>query len=173
MTYVDYGNSETLKKPCIVELPEDLQRPGLASKFRLWGLQVPPKQDVTPFDQVKWDIVRLNSITYWQTVLINGIHLDKWKSSNTRRYGLQDLSFQLKVLGITYFLFGIQLVSFGRRGEGPYSILSGSPCPESLVTALAHRTPRLQLIKHCLFSLECTGKPVQYLTCCSFSFHVC
>ncbi|XP_055517066.1 serine/threonine-protein kinase 31-like isoform X7 [Leucoraja erinacea] len=51
MTYVDYGNSETLKKPCIVELPEDLQRPGLASKFRLWGLQVPPKQDVTPFDQ--------------------------------------------------------------------------------------------------------------------------
>ncbi|XP_051872013.1 serine/threonine-protein kinase 31-like [Pristis pectinata] len=51
MTYVDYGNSETLKKSCIVELPEDLQHPGLASKFRLWGLQVPPKQDVTPFDQ--------------------------------------------------------------------------------------------------------------------------
>ncbi|XP_067908918.1 serine/threonine-protein kinase 31-like [Heterodontus francisci] len=51
MTYIDYGNSETLKKSCIVELPEDLQCPGLASKFRLWGLQIPPKQDVTPFDQ--------------------------------------------------------------------------------------------------------------------------
>ncbi|XP_067854275.1 serine/threonine-protein kinase 31-like [Heptranchias perlo] len=51
MTYVDYGNSETLKKSCIVELPEDLQCPGLASKFRLWGLQIPPKQDVNPFDQ--------------------------------------------------------------------------------------------------------------------------
>ncbi|XP_041040327.1 serine/threonine-protein kinase 31-like isoform X3 [Carcharodon carcharias] len=51
MTYVDYGNSETLKKSCIVELPEDLQYPGLASRFRLWGLQIPPNQDVTPFDQ--------------------------------------------------------------------------------------------------------------------------
>uniref|UniRef100_UPI00398F69C2 serine/threonine-protein kinase 31 isoform X7 n=1 Tax=Pristiophorus japonicus TaxID=55135 RepID=UPI00398F69C2 len=51
MTYVDYGNSETLKKSCIVELPEDLQCPILASKFRLWGLQIPLKQDVTPFDQ--------------------------------------------------------------------------------------------------------------------------
>ncbi|XP_078395026.1 serine/threonine-protein kinase 31 isoform X2 [Cetorhinus maximus] len=51
MTYVDYGNSETLKKSCIVELPEDLQYPGLASRFRLWGLQIPTNQDVTPFDQ--------------------------------------------------------------------------------------------------------------------------
>ncbi|XP_038653318.1 serine/threonine-protein kinase 31-like isoform X1 [Scyliorhinus canicula] len=51
MTYVDYGNSETLKKSCIVELSEDLQYPGLASRFRLWGLQIPPHQDVTPFDQ--------------------------------------------------------------------------------------------------------------------------
>ncbi|XP_078084444.1 serine/threonine-protein kinase 31 [Mustelus asterias] len=51
MTYVDYGNSETLNKSCIVELPEDLQYPGLAIRFRLWGLQIPPHQDVTPFEQ--------------------------------------------------------------------------------------------------------------------------
>ncbi|XP_043545669.1 serine/threonine-protein kinase 31-like isoform X2 [Chiloscyllium plagiosum] len=51
MTYVDYGNSETLKKSCIVELPEDMQYPGLASRFKLWGLQIPHNQDVTPFDQ--------------------------------------------------------------------------------------------------------------------------
>uniref|UniRef100_A0A4W3JCT2 Serine/threonine kinase 31 n=1 Tax=Callorhinchus milii TaxID=7868 RepID=A0A4W3JCT2_CALMI len=51
MTYIDYGNSETLKKSYIVELPENLQCPGLASKFRLWGLEIPVKQNVTPFDQ--------------------------------------------------------------------------------------------------------------------------
>ncbi|XP_048462416.1 serine/threonine-protein kinase 31 isoform X2 [Rhincodon typus] len=51
MTYVDYGNSEALNKSCIVELPEDMQYPGLASRFRLWGLQIPHNQDVTPFEQ--------------------------------------------------------------------------------------------------------------------------
>ncbi|XP_072880706.1 serine/threonine-protein kinase 31 isoform X1 [Hemitrygon akajei] len=51
MMYVDYGNSETLNKSCIVELSEDLQHPGLASKYRLWGLRVPPKQEVVPFEQ--------------------------------------------------------------------------------------------------------------------------
>ncbi|XP_062925354.1 serine/threonine-protein kinase 31-like [Mobula hypostoma] len=51
MTYVDYGNSETLNKSSVVELPEDLQHPGLASKYRLWGLRVPPKQEVAEFDQ--------------------------------------------------------------------------------------------------------------------------
>lgn len=40
VTYIDYGNSEALKRSCLVELPVELQFPGLARKYRLWGLQL-------------------------------------------------------------------------------------------------------------------------------------
>ncbi|KAJ1085001.1 hypothetical protein NDU88_005138 [Pleurodeles waltl] len=38
--YIDYGNSEAVNRSCLVELPEELQFPGLARKYRLWGLQL-------------------------------------------------------------------------------------------------------------------------------------
>ncbi|XP_069505619.1 serine/threonine-protein kinase 31-like [Ambystoma mexicanum] len=40
VTYVDYGNSEVLNTSRIVELPEELQFPSIAQKYRLWGLQL-------------------------------------------------------------------------------------------------------------------------------------
>ncbi|XP_043923481.1 serine/threonine-protein kinase 31 isoform X2 [Protopterus annectens] len=51
VTYIDYGNSEVLKRGTVVELAEDLQYPGLANKYRLWGLQIPLQQDVMQFDK--------------------------------------------------------------------------------------------------------------------------
>uniref|UniRef100_H3B6I3 Serine/threonine kinase 31 n=1 Tax=Latimeria chalumnae TaxID=7897 RepID=H3B6I3_LATCH len=51
VTYIDYGNSETLSRTSIVELPEDLQFPSIAKKYRLYGLQLPPNQDVSQFEQ--------------------------------------------------------------------------------------------------------------------------
>ncbi|KAJ1138056.1 hypothetical protein NDU88_004447 [Pleurodeles waltl] len=40
VTYIDYGNSEMLNRSSIVELPNDLQFPSLAKKYRLWGLHL-------------------------------------------------------------------------------------------------------------------------------------
>uniref|UniRef100_F6SCF9 Serine/threonine kinase 31 n=1 Tax=Xenopus tropicalis TaxID=8364 RepID=F6SCF9_XENTR len=39
-TYIDYGNSEVLNRSSIVELPDDLQFPAIAQKYRIWGLQL-------------------------------------------------------------------------------------------------------------------------------------
>uniref|UniRef100_A0A8D0GJN9 Tudor domain-containing protein n=1 Tax=Sphenodon punctatus TaxID=8508 RepID=A0A8D0GJN9_SPHPU len=50
--YIDYGNSEILNRSEIVEIPESLQFPNVAKKYRLWGLQIPPNQDLNQFDQV-------------------------------------------------------------------------------------------------------------------------
>lgn len=49
--YVDYGNTEILNRTDIVEIPLDLQFPGVAKKYKLWGLQIPSGQEVTQFDQ--------------------------------------------------------------------------------------------------------------------------
>ncbi|XP_039382640.1 serine/threonine-protein kinase 31 isoform X2 [Mauremys reevesii] len=49
--YIDYGNSEMLNRSEIVEIPENLQFPSIAKKYRLWGLQIPPDQDLNQFDQ--------------------------------------------------------------------------------------------------------------------------
>ncbi|XP_040208804.1 serine/threonine-protein kinase 31 isoform X2 [Rana temporaria] len=46
VTYIDYGNSETLNRTSIVELPEDLQMPPVAQKFRLWGIQLHTSSDI-------------------------------------------------------------------------------------------------------------------------------
>ncbi|XP_028927210.1 serine/threonine-protein kinase 31 isoform X2 [Ornithorhynchus anatinus] len=51
VTYIDYGNKEILNRSQIVELPMSLQFPNVAKRYRLWGLQIPPDQDVTQFDQ--------------------------------------------------------------------------------------------------------------------------
>ncbi|XP_003222199.1 serine/threonine-protein kinase 31 [Anolis carolinensis] len=49
--YVDYGNSEILVQSEIVEIPENLQFPSVAKKYRLWGLQMLVNHDVNQFDQ--------------------------------------------------------------------------------------------------------------------------
>ncbi|XP_032299076.1 serine/threonine-protein kinase 31 isoform X2 [Coturnix japonica] len=51
--YIDYGNSEIINRSEIVEIPENLQYPGVAKKYRLWGLQLPADQNLNMFDQGK------------------------------------------------------------------------------------------------------------------------
>ncbi|XP_056375781.1 serine/threonine-protein kinase 31 isoform X2 [Hyla sarda] len=46
LTYIDYGNSEVLERSSIVELPEELQSPPIAQKYRLWGLQLQTASDI-------------------------------------------------------------------------------------------------------------------------------
>ncbi|XP_063159851.1 serine/threonine-protein kinase 31 [Candoia aspera] len=49
--YIDYGNYETLSRSEIVEIPANLQFPGVAKKYKLWGLQISAIQDLNQFDQ--------------------------------------------------------------------------------------------------------------------------
>ncbi|XP_009324033.1 PREDICTED: serine/threonine-protein kinase 31 [Pygoscelis adeliae] len=51
--YIDYGNSEILNRSDIVEIPPNLQCPSVATKYRLWGLQIPTDQNLNMFDQGK------------------------------------------------------------------------------------------------------------------------
>ncbi|XP_042745167.1 serine/threonine-protein kinase 31 isoform X3 [Lagopus leucura] len=51
--YIDYGNSEIINRSEIVEIPESLQYPSIAKKYRLWGLQLPAEQNLSMFDQGK------------------------------------------------------------------------------------------------------------------------
>ncbi|KAM6277767.1 serine/threonine-protein kinase 31 isoform 2-T2 [Spheniscus humboldti] len=51
--YIDYGNSEVLNRSDIVEIPPNLQCPSVATKYRLWGLQIPTDQNLNMFDQGK------------------------------------------------------------------------------------------------------------------------
>ncbi|XP_021243979.1 serine/threonine-protein kinase 31 isoform X2 [Numida meleagris] len=51
--YIDYGNSEIINRSEIVEIPENLQYPSVAKKYRLWGLRVPAEQNLNMFDQGK------------------------------------------------------------------------------------------------------------------------
>ncbi|XP_065608337.1 serine/threonine-protein kinase 31 [Cyrtonyx montezumae] len=51
--YIDYGNSEIINRSEIVEIPENLQYPSVAKRYRLWGLQLPANQSLNMFDQGK------------------------------------------------------------------------------------------------------------------------
>ncbi|NXJ16000.1 STK31 kinase, partial [Odontophorus gujanensis] len=51
--YIDYGNSEIINRSEIVEIPENLQYPSVAKRYRLWGLQLPANQNLNMFDQGK------------------------------------------------------------------------------------------------------------------------
>ncbi|XP_040521915.1 serine/threonine-protein kinase 31 isoform X4 [Gallus gallus] len=51
--YIDYGNSEIINRSEIVEIPENLQYPSVAKKYRLWGLRLPADQNLNMFDQGK------------------------------------------------------------------------------------------------------------------------
>ncbi|NXN14065.1 STK31 kinase, partial [Indicator maculatus] len=66
--YIDYGNSEVLNRPDIVEIPPNLQCPGAAKKYRLWGLQIPSNQNLNMFDQGK---KFLNSLVYEKVIKIH------------------------------------------------------------------------------------------------------
>lgn len=50
--YIDYGNSEVLRRSEIVEITENLQFPGVAKKYKLWGLQLSANIDLNQFDRV-------------------------------------------------------------------------------------------------------------------------
>ncbi|XP_073437507.1 serine/threonine-protein kinase 31 isoform X2 [Dendrobates tinctorius] len=52
VTYIDYGNSEVIATSSIVELPEELQVPPIAQKYRFWGLQLQTTSDI---EQVSHD----------------------------------------------------------------------------------------------------------------------
>ncbi|XP_066538739.1 serine/threonine-protein kinase 31-like isoform X2 [Hoplias malabaricus] len=45
VSYVDYGNSEVVRRSDIVELPDDLQFPALANKYKFWGCHLSSEQD--------------------------------------------------------------------------------------------------------------------------------
>ncbi|XP_010156181.1 PREDICTED: serine/threonine-protein kinase 31 [Eurypyga helias] len=51
--YIDYGNSEVLNTSDLVEIPPNLQCPGVANKCRLWGLKISTDQNLSMFDQGK------------------------------------------------------------------------------------------------------------------------
>ncbi|XP_058037924.1 serine/threonine-protein kinase 31 isoform X2 [Ahaetulla prasina] len=59
--YIDYGNSEVLRRSEIVEIPENLQFPGVAKKYKLWGLQISANIALNQFDQGK---LFLSSLIY-------------------------------------------------------------------------------------------------------------
>ncbi|XP_061441579.1 serine/threonine-protein kinase 31 isoform X2 [Rhineura floridana] len=65
--YIDYGNSEVLSRSEIVEIPENLQFPSAAKKYRLWGLQISINQDLNQFDQGR---MFLNSLIFEKEIKI-------------------------------------------------------------------------------------------------------
>ncbi|KAJ8290666.1 hypothetical protein GJAV_G00016090 [Gymnothorax javanicus] len=53
VSYVDYGNTETISKATLVELSEDLQAASLAKKYKFWGFHITSDQDSPHFLQGK------------------------------------------------------------------------------------------------------------------------
>lgn len=52
ISYIDYGNKEILSRSDLVELPEDLQAPGLAKKYKFWGFHVSSEEETPLYLQV-------------------------------------------------------------------------------------------------------------------------
>ncbi|XP_060541693.1 serine/threonine-protein kinase 31 isoform X2 [Pantherophis guttatus] len=73
--YIDYGNSEALRRSEIVEIPENLQFPGVAKKYKLWGLQISANIDLNQFDRGK---IFLNSLIFEKEMKIThkSVHRD-------------------------------------------------------------------------------------------------
>ncbi|KAG8139101.1 hypothetical protein E2320_001883, partial [Naja naja] len=65
--YIDYGNSEVLRRPDIVEISENFQFPGVAKKYKLWGLQVPANADFNKYYQGR---VFLHSLVFQKEMKI-------------------------------------------------------------------------------------------------------
>ncbi|KAA0703026.1 Serine/threonine-protein kinase 31 [Triplophysa tibetana] len=53
ISYIDYGNEEILSRSDLVELPEDLQAPGLAKKYKFWGFHVSSEEETPLYSQGK------------------------------------------------------------------------------------------------------------------------
>ncbi|XP_056617631.1 serine/threonine-protein kinase 31-like isoform X2 [Triplophysa dalaica] len=51
ISYIDYGNKEILSRSDLVELPEDLQAPGLAKKYKFWGFHVSSEEETPLYSQ--------------------------------------------------------------------------------------------------------------------------
>ncbi|XP_055066329.2 serine/threonine-protein kinase 31 [Misgurnus anguillicaudatus] len=51
--YIDYGNMEIVSRSELVELPEDLQTPGFAKKYKFWGFHVSSEEETPLFSQGK------------------------------------------------------------------------------------------------------------------------
>ncbi|KAI7807028.1 serine/threonine-protein kinase 31-like [Triplophysa rosa] len=51
ISYIDYGNMEILSRSDLVELPEDLQTPGLAKKYKFWGFHVLSEEETPLYSQ--------------------------------------------------------------------------------------------------------------------------
>ncbi|XP_070582515.1 serine/threonine-protein kinase 31 isoform X2 [Erythrolamprus reginae] len=65
--YIDYGNSEILRRSEIVEIPENLQFPGMAKKYKLWGIQISANIDLNQFDRGR---MFLNSLIFEKEMMI-------------------------------------------------------------------------------------------------------
>ncbi|XP_015666050.1 serine/threonine-protein kinase 31 [Protobothrops mucrosquamatus] len=65
--YIDYGNSEVLRRSEIVEITENLQFPGVAKKYKLWGLQLSANIDLNQFDRGR---IFLNSLIFEKEITI-------------------------------------------------------------------------------------------------------
>ncbi|XP_039198021.1 serine/threonine-protein kinase 31 isoform X1 [Crotalus tigris] len=65
--YIDYGNSEVLRRSEIVGITENLQFPGVAKKYKLWGLQLSANIDLNQFDRGR---IFLNSLIFEKEIKI-------------------------------------------------------------------------------------------------------
>ncbi|KAI4887877.1 hypothetical protein NFI96_015089, partial [Prochilodus magdalenae] len=53
VSYIDYGNTEVVGRSDLVELPEGLQSPALAKKYKFWGFHLSSEQDSPHYVQGK------------------------------------------------------------------------------------------------------------------------
>ncbi|XP_076826806.1 serine/threonine-protein kinase 31 [Brachyhypopomus gauderio] len=68
VSYVDYGNTEVVDRSDLVELPEDLQSPALAKKYKFWAFHLPSDQDSPHYSQGK---SFLQNLIYGKKLRIN------------------------------------------------------------------------------------------------------
>uniref|UniRef100_A0A3B1IQV6 Serine/threonine kinase 31 n=1 Tax=Astyanax mexicanus TaxID=7994 RepID=A0A3B1IQV6_ASTMX len=68
VSYVDYGNTEVVDRSDLAELPEDLQMPALAKKYKFWGFHLSSEQDSPNYSQGK---SFLQNLIYGKKLRIN------------------------------------------------------------------------------------------------------
>ncbi|KAL7887538.1 hypothetical protein AOLI_G00052590 [Acnodon oligacanthus] len=68
VSYVDYGNTEIVGRSDLVELPESLQSPALAKKYKFWGFHLSSEQDSPHYLQGK---TFLQNMIYGKKLRIN------------------------------------------------------------------------------------------------------
>ncbi|XP_036434055.1 serine/threonine-protein kinase 31-like [Colossoma macropomum] len=68
VSYIDYGNTEVVGRSDLVELPESLQSPALAKKYKFWGFHLSSEQDSPHYLQGK---SFLQNLIYGKKLRIN------------------------------------------------------------------------------------------------------